>query len=62
MEVLYTVFHQVGAAVHKDPEFQEKLVRYSQVAFHVDSADHNRLEAIAYEEKVRLVINSKRYI
>lgn len=48
VEVLYTVFHKVGAQQHA----AEDLPLYAQTAFHIEPQDHLRLQAVAQEEKV----------
>lgn len=52
VEVLYTVFHKVGAQQGDKREHTEDLPRYAQAAFHIDPQDHARLQAVAQEEKV----------
>lgn len=52
VEVLYTVFHKVGAQQGDKREHTDDLPRYAQAAFHIDPQDHARLQAVAQEEKV----------
>ncbi|XP_064115164.1 BAI1-associated protein 3-like [Macrobrachium nipponense] len=57
VEVLYTVFHKVGAQLHTDKkDITEDLPRYAQNAFHIDMQDHLRLQAVAQEEKPPILV------
>ncbi|XP_068228160.1 uncharacterized protein [Palaemon carinicauda] len=57
VEVLYTVFHKVGAQLHTDKkDVSDDLPRYAQTAFHIDMQDHLRLQAVAQEEKPPILV------
>ncbi|KAK7080656.1 hypothetical protein SK128_011623, partial [Halocaridina rubra] len=57
VEVLYTVFHKVGAQQHGDKrDMTEDLLRYAQNAFHIDVQDNMRLQAVAQEEKPPILV------
>ncbi|XP_069995655.1 BAI1-associated protein 3 isoform X6 [Penaeus vannamei] len=56
VEVLYTVFHKVGAQQGDKREHTEDLPRYAQAAFHIDPQDHARLQAVAQEEKPPILV------
>ncbi|XP_071549430.1 BAI1-associated protein 3-like isoform X3 [Panulirus ornatus] len=57
VEVLYTVFHKVGARQHSDKrDVADDLPRYAQAAFHIEPQDHVRLQAVAQEEKPPILV------
>nr|XP_045586368.1 BAI1-associated protein 3-like [Procambarus clarkii] len=57
VEVLYTVFHKIGAQHHTEKrDISEDLLRYAQAAFHIDPQDHARLQAVAQEEKPPILV------
>ncbi|XP_069958195.1 BAI1-associated protein 3 isoform X2 [Cherax quadricarinatus] len=57
VEVLYTVFHKIGAQHHSEKkDLSEDLHRYAQAAFHIEPHDHARLQAVAQEEKPPILV------
>jgi hypothetical protein len=53
-EVIYTIKHKIGLTMDGHNDFKMDLYKYAQEAFKMSNADHERLFALASEEKVRL--------
>lgn len=52
IETLYTIKHKIGISTSKYNEGENELYSYAQEAFTLSNEDHQRLLAIANEEKV----------
>jgi hypothetical protein len=53
VETMYTIKHKVGSATSKYSGGENDLYAYAQEAFRLSNEEHQRLLAIANEEKVR---------